>query len=219
MRALAAATGALLVLTACTQARDVGRRVEQSLNPFASTRVTLSEVQRRGAFLIVRFEDRDAQLTFYAPAASDACTSLLRPGATVTYRKHGNFGRFEEGELRCDPVGVGSLAAWRDRRRRDSRDRTPVPRAQANFREVERYEDVVLVRGRFPLASRVGVPAGFDLIAFVPPVEECRRPLELGTASMEFLPAGRTAIRLVGERGPCPVLGFARPIEETASAR
>lgn len=217
-RATTAPVLLLLALAGCSGARDVGRYAEQRLNPFASTRVALLSVESLGPFLVAQFRNRGAVLTFYAPATDPGCAQLLRPEASVTYRKHGNFGRFEDGDLRCDPIGVGSLAAWRDRRPRDTRRGSMVPRAQATFREMGREGDVAWVRGRFPLASRVGVPAGFDLIAFLPIAPECERALASGAASMEFVPAGRTAIRLVGPSAPCPVLGFAMPPGEPAPA-
>jgi hypothetical protein len=205
------ATLAALALVACTEARQVGRRVEQSLNPFASSRVSLLSVERVGPYLMTEFRSGSALLTFFAPAADEACAQLLRPEATVTYRKHGNFGRFEDDELRCDPIGVGSLAAWRDRRPRDTRDASILPRAHASFRELERDNGMALVRGRFPLASRVGIPSGFDLVAILPVSPPCERPISRGSGALEFLPAGNTAFRIVGEGAPCPVLGFAFP--------
>jgi hypothetical protein len=210
---------ALLALSACSGAKNAGRYAEQRLNPFAATRVALLSVDRLGPFLVVEFRNRGNVLTFYAPADDEACIQLLRPEASVTYRKHGNFGRFEDGDLRCDPVGVGSLAAWRDRRPRDRRSGSIIPRASVQFREIGREDDVALVRGRFPLASRVGVPSGFDLIAFLPlDVPACERPLARGVGSMEFVPTGRQAIRIVGEGAPCPVLGFAMPPGAAAPA-
>jgi len=201
----------LVALAGCSGAGGAGRYVEQRLNPFASTRVALLSVESLGPYLVAQFRNRGSILTFYALASDEGCARLLRPEASVTYRKHGNFGRFEDGELRCDPVGVGSLPAWRDRRPRDRRGRSVVPRASVSFRELGREGDVVMVRGRFPLASRVGVPSGFDLVAFLPLVPACERPLARGVGSMEFVPTGHQAIRIVGEGAPCPVLGFAIP--------
>lgn len=207
------------VLVACSTARDVGRYAEQRLNPFAATRVSLLSVDAVGPFLVAQFRNRGSVLTFYAPAADDGCARLLRPEASVTYRKHGHFGRFTDGDLRCDPIGVGSLPAWRDRQPRDRRDGAIIPRASVNFRELGRDGDVAWVRGRFPLASRVGVPSGFDLIAFLPLDDPaCARPLERGVGSMEFVPTGRQAIRIVGEGAPCPVLGFALPPDAPPAA-
>lgn len=212
MRRCATAIAALLVaLAGCSGAREAGRYAEQRLNPFAATRVSLLSVDRLGPYLVAQIRNRGSVLTFYAFASDEGCARLLRPEASLTYRKHGHFGRFEDGALRCDPVGVGSLSAWRDRRPRDRRGRSVVPRAAISFREIGREGEVALVRGRFPLASRVGVPAGFDLVAFLPLIPACERPLARGVGSMEFVPTGPQAIRIVGESGPCPVLGFAMP--------
>ncbi|HSJ98290.1 MAG TPA: hypothetical protein VLC53_14535 [Myxococcota bacterium] len=216
-RPLAALAGLALAFSACSGAKQAGRQLEQNLNPFASSRVSLLTAERVGPYLRAQFRSGSSVLTFFAPAADDDCARLLRPEALVTYRKHGNFGRFEDGELRCDPVGVGSLAAWRDRRPRDTRDASIVPRAHASFREVERDGEVALVRGRFPLASRVGIPSGFDLIAMLPLEPACERPLARGSGALEFLAAGSEAFRIVGEGGPCPVLGFAIPPDAPAS--
>jgi hypothetical protein len=70
----------------------------------------------------------------------------------------------------------------------------------------------VLVRGRFRLAGLVGIPAGYDLVAMLPNDAACARPIESGVATMEFLAAGPVPYRLIGERQPCPVLGFASPL-------
>jgi hypothetical protein len=200
------------VVAGCSTAREIGRYTEQRLNPFASTRVALLSVDRLGPYFAVEVRQRGAILTFFTPAADADCAQLLRPEASVTYRQHGHFGRFEDGELRCEAVGVGSLAAWRDRRPRDRRDASVVPRATARFREIGREGEVALARGRFPLASRVGVPSGFDLVAFLP-LPACEAPLARGVAAMEFRATGRDAIRLVNDAEPCAVLGFAAPLD------
>lgn len=213
MRRIACLCLALLgAVSGCSTARDVGRYTEQRLNPFASTRVALLSVERLGPYLAVEVRLRGALLTFFAPAAEADCAQLLRPEASVTYRQHGHFGRFEDGALRCEAVGVGALAAWRDRRPRDRRDASVVPRATARFREIGREGDVALARGRFPLASRVGVPSGFDLIAFLQ-LPACAEPLARGIAAMEFRAAGQDAIRLVAPGEPCVVRGFATPLD------
>lgn len=219
LRPIASALGLVALAVGCGGASDVGRYAEQRLNPFAATRVALLAVDRQGPFLSVGIRDRGAELAFYAPAADAACAELLRPEATLTWRRHGNFGRFENDDLRCEATGVGSLAAWRDRRPRDRRDASAVPRAAVAFREVGHEADVTLVRGRFPLASRVGVPSGFDLIAFLPRTDACAPLVARGLGTMEFRAAGRDAIRLVGSAGaPCPVLGFAMPPDGARAA-
>lgn len=204
-------------MAACASSRRAAGHLEQGLNPFASSKVSLLRVDRHGPYLLVEFRSARALLTLLAPADDVACVRMLRPEASLVYRKHGNFGRFEHDGERCDPVGVGSLAAWRDRQPRGSPGGQPIPRATARFREIGRDESVVLVRGRFPLAGRVGVPGGNDVVALLPHEESCTRPIATGVASLEFVPTGRQALRLVGERGLCPVLALALPLAPAAS--
>jgi hypothetical protein len=202
----------LLLSLSCAQAREAGEGVAQGLNPFGSTDVSVLSVRRYGPYLAADIRGRGAQLSMLAPAADPSCQALLRPESSFTYRKYGVFGRFERDGTLCDPVGVASLAAWRDRQPRANTRGQPVPRATARFGELGRDGGVALVRGRFPLANYVGIPAGFDLVALIPDVDECREPLARGEASLEFVPAGREAFRLVGSKGPCSVLGFAMPL-------
>lgn len=202
----------------CDTTRRAASTVEQRVNPFASAQVSILRVDRHGPYLLAEFRSRGALLSFFAPADQGACVRLLRPEATLVYRKHGNFGRFEGDGETCDPVGVGSLAAWRNRQPRGSRGGRLIPRAQATFREIARDESMVLVRGRFPLAGRVGVPNGQDIVAMLPHDETCARPVAAGVASLEFVPTGPQALRLVGERGLCPVLGLALPPAAEAEA-
>jgi hypothetical protein len=197
----------------CDATRRTARSVEQGLNPFSASKASILRLDRHGPYLLVEFRQGRSLLTLLAPADDAACAQMLRPEGSVTYRKHGNFGRFEQDGERCDPVGVGSLATWRDRQPRGARGGGPIPRAPARFREIGRDESVVLVRGRFPLANRVGVPNGLDVVALLPVQDPaCARPIAAGTASLEFVPAGREALRLIGERASCPVLALALPL-------
>lgn len=207
--------GLLLVGAAsgCDATRRTARSVEQGLNPFASSKVSILRLDRHGPYLFVEFRSGRALLTILAPADDEACARMLRPEASFVYRRWGNFGRFEHDGEHCDPVGVGSLAAWRDRQPRGASGGSPIPRRTARFREIGRDEAVVLVRGRFPLAGRVGVPNGHDVVAALPNEAVCTRAIETGTASLEFVPTGRQALRLVGERASCPVLALALPLE------
>lgn len=213
-KALALGLPLALAALACSQAKQVGRELEQTLNPFAAGKVALLSVDSHGPYLMAQFRQRSSILSFFAPAANEGCVRLLRPEATLVYRRHGNFGRFERDDEHCDAVGVGSLAAWRDRQPRGSRRGSVVPRATARFREIARDEQFVIVRGRFPLAGRANIPAGEDLVAFLPHEAACQRPLARGEGSLEFVPTGPTAFRLVGDRGLCPVAGFALPLAD-----
>ena len=211
--------GLLLIGAAngCDATRRTARGLEQGLNPFASSEVSILRLDRHGPYLFVEFRSGRALITILAPAADEACARMLRPEASLVYRRAGHFGRFERDGEACDPVGVGSLAAWRDRQPRGASGGSPLPRRPARFREIARDEAVVLVRGRFPLAGRVGVPNGHDVVAALPNEAVCVRAIESGTASLEFVPTGRQALRLVGERAPCPVLALAIPLDSSLS--
>ena len=63
-------------------------------------------------------------------------------------------------------MGVASLAAWRDRLPR--RVGPPVPRALANYSLLQEDPELIFLRGRFPLASRVNIPGGYDIVAVLP---------------------------------------------------
>ncbi len=210
-----------LLLAGCSSGCDATRRtarsLEQGLNPFASSTISILHLDRHGPYLLVEFRSGSALLTLLAPAGDEACARMLRPEATLVYQKHGNFGRFEDDGEHCDPVGVGSLAAWRDRQPRGPSGGSLIPRSTARFEEIGRDESVVLVRGRFPLAGRVGVPNGQDVVALLPNEAVCSPAIARGTASLEFFPTGRQALRLVGERGSCPVLALAAPLDAAES--
>ena len=62
----------------------------------------------------------------------------------------------------------------------------PVPRPRAHL----------LVRGRFPLASRVNIPAGFDLVALLPATDVCRRAARAGIDRVP--PGGTRSVPLAG---------------------
>ncbi|UCE84794.1 MAG: hypothetical protein JSU66_10570, partial [Deltaproteobacteria bacterium] len=70
-----------------------------------------------------------------------------------------------------------------------------------------------LLRGEFPLAGRIGITGGYDLVALLPNSEDCRAPIERGEASLEFRDVGREPFRLLGPAATCAILGFASPLE------
>jgi hypothetical protein len=186
----------------------VGKGLEQGLNPFAKTGTTVGSVVARGPYLEAALEGGGIDLRMLAPA-SESCAAILQPEATVTYAKEGIFGQVERDGASCDLAGTTSLAAWRDRQPRSAG--RPAPSATARFQVVHRDPEIVLVRGRFPLAARAGIPAGYDLIAMLPVSEVCREAIERGEATLEFRDAGEP-FRLGGTGGSCPVLGFATPL-------
>jgi hypothetical protein len=207
-RALFAAL-ACAAFTGCETAQRVGGDVAYELNPFGATELGVQAVEAHGPYLVAKIAGRRDELRVIA-AASSACASLLRPEARLHYAKSGVFGRVEAGDVRCELLGVASLADWRDRQPR--RRGGVVPRATARFTQIYQDDRLTMLRGRFPLASRVGIPAGYDLVALVPRDAACDAVAAKQEASLEFRPAGPDPFRMMADDAACVVTGFAIPV-------
>jgi len=171
----------------------------------------VAHLDERGPYLDVGLAGHGLYLRSFVPA-SDVCRAVLRPEAEVKYVERGVGGRFEREEHSCDAVGFGDPLIRGARQPRAAGRRSgPVPRAQATFRTIYEDADVVLLRGRFPLASKIGWAGGQDSVAVVDNVARCRRPVEKGVASMEYRPAGRNTLALVGDKGLCRIEGLIQP--------
>ena len=122
----------------------------------------VAHLEERGPYLDVGLTGHGLNLRSFAPA-SDVCRSVLRPGAAVSYVERGVGGRFEREGQSCDAVGYGDpLIRGARQPSAGSLRSSPVPRAQATFRTIHEDADVVLLRGRFPLASKIGWAGGED---------------------------------------------------------
>jgi hypothetical protein len=194
----------------CETAKHTGEKVLYGVNPFGTTDALVLGVSTHGPYLLVSLAGPLAELRFFAPA-TEACLQVLAPDARVNYGKAGVFGRFRRGDLICDPIGVASLAAWRDRQPR--RQGPPVPRATAYYRLVQVDPELIFIRGRFPLASRVYIPGGYDLVAVLPNTEPCVAVAAQGEASLEFRAAGPEPFLMLAGGPTCDVFGFALPLE------
>lgn len=184
--------------------------VMQTGLPGARAAAELSLVKERGDYLDVRMESGGFSYRFFLPA-DEACRAMLVDGQAVTYANVGPFGRLQAGDTVCDPVGVLSLAAWRDRGPRRSRSEV-IPRSRADLDErIYVDDDLTLVRGRYRLAGLIGFVGGADSIAVIPSVPECRDLAIPGTASMEFRDVGEKPYVLVEGGRLCPVIGFVQP--------
>lgn len=143
---------------------------------------------------------------------TEVCRRVLSPEERVDYVERGIAGRFERDDEHCDAVGFGSPLIDRARRGRATSLRSnPIPRAQATFEVVFEDEDVILARGRFPLASTLGWTGSSDTVAVFPNNERCRVPLSKGVASMEYRTSGRYTLTLVSSDGQCPFEGLIQP--------
>jgi len=175
--------------------------------PGSGTDTEVTEVHERGGYL-------DAMLgsqRFLFPA-DESCTAVIAAGARVQYLETGVLGMVEGEAGRCEPIGVGSLEAWRSNAPRRANDR-PNPRAQIVFRKIFRDDDVAFLRGRFPLATRARL-RGDDIVAVISAEEPCLEGVgsdqQVGT--MEFRQAGPRPFRAFLGGRQCTILAFARPL-------
>ena len=171
----------------------------------ATTRESfVSHAASRGSYIDASFFTSSGEWRFLFPA-SPACAAVLEPEAPVIYSPGGIWGRFQspDGAV-CEPAGIGNLNRWR-RSRVEGEGR---PSSPARWEIVHRDDQVFLLRGRFALASRIGLAGTHDVVAMVANDDACRPVAESGNATLVFRSSGRTAFLL----GRCPVLAFARPL-------
>ena len=203
---------ALLAVLSLALASCSSRAAKQLRQTVPGTRAPafVTQVAIRGEYLDATLEGETFRLRFFF-RPSELCAQLLRENTWVDYRSLGQWGRVQvEDEEFCEPVGIASLPEWRNRQPRSS-GRGVKPRGTARFEIFYTDDEVVLARGRFPLATRVGWSRWDDTVAIFPNTDACREPLERGVAPIEFRHHGPRPLELVSAQGPCPVLGFAIP--------
>jgi hypothetical protein len=196
-----------LAFTSCNWRRNMWR---MGLGSWA-TDLTVYRVVPRWVYIESTLVGHGLSLTVYTPASAE-CAHVMQPEQPVDYVERGVGGRFLRDDVQCDTVGIGPPLVQRTRGGRGGSLRTtPIPREQATFQVVFEDEEVMLLRGRFVLASRIGWSGGHDSIAVVPNESRCRLAVEGGVASMEFRPAGRNTLSLVSREGPCRIIGLVMP--------
>jgi hypothetical protein len=178
--------------------------------PGSRIAMTVARVVPRGPYLEVRLRAPGLELVSYAPADA-RCRELLAEEQEIVYRSGGTGGSYERNGLRCDAAGIGSLEEWRKRRPRP-RTRSPVPSAPAAFASIYADADVVLARGRFPLAGLLGWVGGSDTVAVIPNTPICQPPLRSGNATLQYFPGGEPVLALSSEGDLCPILGLLAPL-------
>ncbi len=208
MRRLALAL--LLVVTAGCESSGPRAAWQLGFGSFA-TDLSVVRVVPRGDYLDTTLVGHGLSLDVFTPASA-VCARVLEPEGRVDYVERGIAGRLERDGESCDAVGIAGTRVRRARQpRRQSLRSSPIPRAQAHFRPTYEDDDLILLRGRFPLAFHVGWSGGGDSIAAVPNESVCRGAVEGNVASMEFRPSGRTSLSLVGRDGLCPIVGLILP--------
>jgi hypothetical protein len=104
----------------------------------------------------------------------------------------------------CEPVGIGTLHRWR----RSRQEGEMAPSSPARWTILHEDSEVFLLRGRFPVASRVGIANTFDVVAMVANDDVCAPIARSGQATLVFRTTGRRVLEL----GRCPVLAVATPL-------
>lgn len=210
LRRAASTSAALLLglLASAVGCESLGIHQRGGLPGAAWPAQVLSAAPRDG-YLDATIAVWDQRLRFFFPPDED-CEAVLRPEASIEWVEVGLFGRARSGEQECDAVGLLSLAEWRDRRPRPPG--RPRPRASARYVLVAQDADLALLRGRFPLTGRIGIPGGVDLVAVVPKVPLCQGPLGRTVSTITFSDMGDVPFALMSDTGLCPILGFALPL-------
>ena len=170
----------------------------------------VTRVSHHGAYLLAAINSEREGLTFvFEP--TEACRQVLQIDGEVRYVGDGPFGRLERGGARCAAIGVGQFASWVRRFNRPLN--LPIlPRSEATFRKIGEDDEVILVRGIFPLAGLVRVPGGGDRVAFLPNSEICETYVEQGAGPMLYRRTSAEVIWLGGASTRCPILALARPL-------
>jgi hypothetical protein len=180
------------------------------------TDMVVASAEPRGPYLDVVLSGHGLTLRSFTPV-SERCRETLAPEATVDYVERG-WGRFRRGDLECDAVGIGDPLISRARTGRAGNVRSAtIPREQATFTLLYEDDDVILLRGRFPLARLIGWAGGGDSVAVLSNVPHCRLDGS-GVASMEYRPSGRNTLALVGAQGLCRIEGLIQPPSASAEA-
>ena len=124
----------------------------------------------------------------------------------------GPLGQFQADGVDCVPVGIGSLAAWRDERPRPQVG--PLPSKQANYRLEYQDKDVAMLRGMFPLLGLIAWPGLGDTIVVVPQTPPCQALMPQGVATIEYRVAGPDPYVLLDNEKRCALAGLIQPIGE-----
>jgi hypothetical protein len=197
-----------LAVVACNPSKSVF----QLGVPGGHIEMTLAKVTQRHGYLDTELHGSGWLLRSFLPA-NEVCARVVSTEQGLQYLSAGSYGTLVRGDDRCEAVGIGSLREWRNRRPRgDSARGSIIPSAQASYRLVYQDEELVFLRGNFPLAGRLGFAAMGDAIAVVPRLPVCQRAIESETSTLEYFHAGSNVLTLSSNQGRCPIEGLIRPL-------
>ncbi len=197
----------LAVLVGCQT--EAGQKVERGIGtPGATVPAKIHSVVARGEFLDTLIEGNKVPPRLFFRSA-DGCDNVLVVGHIVEYVMSGTWGRLRSGEATCDPVGIGDPTWWRSRQSRGSGRMNPT--APTPYTKIYQDQEIALLRGRFPLTTRIGWSSYGDTIAVIPSEPPCTNLLDQTIATMEYRATGDAALVLMTREGTCRIVGLIAP--------
>lgn len=173
----------------------------------------------RGSYLDVTLADDERVLRLFLRDGEE-CRTLVDGVARVRFLASGGGGLLaDEDGHRCGPVGTTTVLLFESARgipRDWQRDRSEIhpPRVLAEFVKVHEGEELLQVRGRFPLATELRWAAAMDTVALLPNDPDCQHLVGLGRGTLELDRSADAPMRLLARGSSCPILGFALPLED-----
>jgi hypothetical protein len=170
----------------------------------------VEEYAEHGGYLAATLAGTTFRLRFLFPA-SDECQRVLRYPGRIEYIRVGRIGEVARGASHCEARGIASLEAWRDRSTRVVAETLPAGN-DARFTPIFIDPAMILARGRFPQAVRIGWTSNRDIVAMLPRNPACDEVARLGQAVMKFHATGSPAFTLSTPDAHCAVIGLADPL-------
>ena len=199
--------GAILACAGCSSLPGVSNAPKF---PLTMDTVRVFEPVARFGYLEATLQEGDGPpLRFYFPD-DPTCRALLQEGAQVEYGGTGTLGNVKgaAADGRCEPLGTSSLGPWH------ARTYTPRERlartAVARFELMHEDDEVVWLRGRFPLGRVLGWSHD-DLVAVLPSRPECRTIAARREATMTYYRRGDWLFDLRVGEARCEVIGMLQP--------
>ena len=136
---------------------------------------------------------------------------MLQIPGRVEYTREGKVGDVLRGVTHCQAVGIASLEIWRDRASRPLSAALPAG-DEATFNPFYVDAGVILVRGSFPQATRIGWRPTDDVVAMLPRNPACDAVAAAGAGKMAFWEMGAPAFAISVGDHHCAITGLADPL-------
>jgi hypothetical protein len=160
--------------------------------PAAVSEAQVLDRIQHGGYVVASLQFQDSQLRFLFPSSSECFRVLQIPGR-VEYTREGKVGDVLRGVTHCRAVGIASLETWRDRASRPLSAALPAG-DEARFNPFYVDAGVILVRGSFPQATRIGWRPTDDVVAMLPRNPACDPVASAGAGKMAFWEAAITGL-------------------------